>query len=230
MCCNLRGEKKKAQIPTALSAPADEALFSPPCLFQHLFEHFTTLATRNAAGLLELGGLFSKSGRSCAGKKHPGVLCKAGEGSLPAPRAGGQQWETVPASPGRVWGISLHLPAGSAWHPDETCWEAAHVMGGFVRGGLSWGPAASLRGGLVPPDFFRYPLRPWCWVGACSCSKVRAPYLAVLQEETLPSPALPGWLCHQLLVIYKHEGSAVARSSPNPPPPSSWGLSSAVRR
>lgn len=35
-------------------------------------------------GLLELGGLFSKSGRSCAGKKRAGVLSKA-EGPLPAP-------------------------------------------------------------------------------------------------------------------------------------------------
>lgn len=51
-------------------------------------------------------------------------------------------------------GNFLHLPAGSAWHLDETCWEAAHVMGGFVRGGLSWGPAASKRGEVMPPDFF----------------------------------------------------------------------------
>lgn len=84
LCCNLRGEKTP-QIPTTLSAPADEALFSPPApsprLFQHLFEHFTTLLTRNAVGLLELGGLFSKFGRSCARKNHPGVLSKTGEGA-----------------------------------------------------------------------------------------------------------------------------------------------------
>lgn len=29
---------------------------------------------------------------------------------------------------------SLCLPAGSAWHRDGTCWEAAHVMGGVMGG------------------------------------------------------------------------------------------------
>lgn len=77
LCCNLRGKKTpKSQPPFQL---LQMRLFSPPhSLFQHLFEHFTTLPTRNAA---ELGGLFSKSGRSCARKKHPGVLSKAGEGA-----------------------------------------------------------------------------------------------------------------------------------------------------
>lgn len=163
LCCNLRGEKKP-QIPTTLSAPADEALFSPPTpsprLFQHLFEHFTTLPTRNAVGLLELGGLFSKSGRSYARKKHPGVLSKTGEGGLcrhPVQEGSrGCSGDAVSASPGRLWGISLHLPAGSAWHLGAICWEAAHATGAFVRGGLSWGPAASRKGKVMPPDFLMY--------------------------------------------------------------------------
>lgn len=132
-----------------------------PRLFQHLFEHFTTLPTRNAVGLLELGGLFSKSGRSCARKKHPGVLSKTGEGGLcrhPVQEGSrGCSGDAVSASPGRLWGISLHLPAGSAWHLGAICWEAAHAMGAFVRGGLSWGPAASRKGKVMPPDFLMYP-------------------------------------------------------------------------
>lgn len=65
-------------------------------------------------GLLELGGLFSKSGRLCAGIKHPGVLSRAGEGGLRAPCAlgsSGCNGDVVPASPGCVRGISLPMLA-----------------------------------------------------------------------------------------------------------------------
>lgn len=85
-------------------------LVLPPCFFQHPFEPFTTFPARNAAGLPEPGGLFSKSGRLCAGKKHPGVLSRAGEGGGRHPMqegSGGCGGDTVPASPGCVRGISL---------------------------------------------------------------------------------------------------------------------------
>lgn len=90
------------------------------------------------------------------GKSIQVCLARLVRGSLLHPVQEGSGDE-VPALPGRVWGISLHLPAGSAWHLDAICWEAAHVMGSFMRGGLSWGPAASPRGEVMPPDFFMYP-------------------------------------------------------------------------
>lgn len=83
----------------------------PPCLFQHPFERFITFPASNAVRLLEPGRLFSKSGRSCAGKKHPGALGRDGEGGLcwhPMQEgSGGCGGDMVPASPGCVRGISL---------------------------------------------------------------------------------------------------------------------------
>ena len=52
-------------------------------------------------------------------------------------------------------------------------------------------------------------------------------------ESSLPHTAVtvpPCLAVPPLLVIYKDEGFAIAGSSPNSPPPSSWGLSFAIRR
>lgn len=67
-----------------------------------------------------------------------------------------------------------------------------------------------------------------CSAGACSRSKVRA---SCPTDASRGNVAVPPRLAEPLLlVIYQHQGFAVARSSLNPPTPSSQGPSSAVQR
>lgn len=218
-------------------------LVLPLCLFQHPFEPFTTFPARNAAGLPEPGGLFSKSGRSCAGKKS--IQVRSGGGALPAPRSGGQRWVRWRCGASLAWPRAgnfppLRLPAGSAWHRDGTCWEAAHVMGGLIRGCWSRATRCLLGRGERCRERFYVPIKPPPAVASCCCgrwadawsrSKVRAPCPAGAWGGNAAATAVPPCLAvPPLLVIYKHEGCAVARSLPNPSPPSSWGLSSVVQR
>lgn len=97
---------------------------------------------------------------------------------------------------------SLRLPAGSAWHLDGTCWEAAHVMGGLRGGASRGGPVASQgAGGQCPQSFLCSPAvkAPLAAASCCCCLRVLGGRLFPFKgESSLPhSPSLPAWLCHR---------------------------------
>lgn len=150
----LQPEGKKTQTPTTLSVPADEALFSPPA-FSNIYLNLSPLYPPGMQWVWWSWEVYSANLAShVPGKSIQVCLARLARGLCRQRVSGGA---VVPASPGRVWGISLHLPAGSAWHLDETCWEGAHVMGGFVRGEPVLGTCCLWEGSGDAPSLFNIP-------------------------------------------------------------------------
>jgi len=109
------------------------------------------------------------------------------------------------------------------------------------RGELVPRDAVSLgdgEGGTTSPVFFLFPCCEsppavsgrccGCWAGAWPHPKVKAPcHTGAWGRNAAVVP--PHLAVPPRLVMYEHEGFAVARSSSNPHPPPSWGPSCAVR-